>query len=105
MKTGPLAARFAGNTAAVSMALISVILTGCQFLDVPQQQQRLNSICRIQGTVEVAGRKPDAIVVLSLRKPEEAGAPSTWKVVDHFVLDQPGRWAFPAIPERSGSRR
>ena len=92
----PFAACHRGTVSALSVALlVCIILTGCKFIGVSQQQQRLNSICRIQGSAEVAGGKSGAIVVVLLRKVDEAkdGLPA-WKIVDHFVLDRPGPWAF-----------
>jgi pimeloyl-ACP methyl ester carboxylesterase len=100
MKSGPLAARVRGTVSALRIALfISIILTGCKFLNVSQQQQRLDAICRIQGIAEVAGAKPGAIVVLLLRQVDGAGdGLPEWKIVDHFVLDRPGPWAFASGP-------
>ena len=51
----------------------SIILVSCAYIDVPRQQQRLEATCRIQGSVQVAGTQPEAIVILLLRKIEESG--------------------------------
>jgi pimeloyl-ACP methyl ester carboxylesterase len=79
--------------------LLSILLTSCAFLAVPQQQQRLQQICRIQGSAQLARAQPGAIVVLLLRQVVAAldGSPG-WKIVDHFVLDHPGPWAFVTNP-------
>jgi pimeloyl-ACP methyl ester carboxylesterase len=45
--------------------------------------------------VEIAQGPPHPIVILLLRKVDGAGdALGSWKIVDHFVLDHPGPWAF-----------
>ena len=100
MKIERLAVHLRGHVAALNLAVASsIILTGCAFLGVPQQQRRLDATCRIQGSAEVAGAKQGAIVVLLLRKGDGTGeAPSTWKIVDHFVLERPGPWAFASGP-------
>ena len=100
MKIERLAVHLRGHVAALSMAVASsIILTACAFLGVPQQQRRLDATCRIQGSAEVAGAKQGAIVVLLLRKGDGTGeGPAAWKIVDHFVLERPGPWAFASGP-------
>lgn len=85
---------------ALGLALLgTVVLASCALLAVPGQQRRLDSTCRIQGSVELSGAQPSAIVVLLLRRIDAVGdAPPSWKIVDHFVLDQPGRWVFATPP-------
>jgi pimeloyl-ACP methyl ester carboxylesterase len=92
---GQTARSFANLVVALTL---SASLTGCALLHVPQQQQRLDAACRIQGTAKIvaSGTKgPNAIVVVLLRKTDASGGDAfKWKIVDHFVMDHAGSWAF-----------
>lgn len=65
--------------------------------DARQQQAQIDEACTIFGSVTSAGSQPPPIVVLLLREAEGGRAR---QIVDHFVLEQPGRWAFSAPPGR-----
>ena len=83
------------------LALLAAILPGCVFLDVREQQASLDATCLISGTVTSAGKQPPPIVVVLFRQAElPATASDRWKIVDHFVMDQPGRWGFGTVPGR-----
>ena len=66
-------------------------------LDVRSQQEQLDAICILSGSVASRTAKQPIVVVLFR---QDAGAPRGWSVVDHFVLAQPGRWGFGAGPGR-----
>ncbi len=100
MKCNGIAARLFGYGAAfILVFVVSIGLTGCRILGVSQQQQRLDALCRIQGSADSARANPNAIVVLLLRKADGVGdAHLAWKIVDHFVMDRPGPWVFATGP-------
>jgi pimeloyl-ACP methyl ester carboxylesterase len=66
-------------------------LAGCMLLDARQQQKEIDAYCQISGAVTAERKAPGPIVVVLLRQAEGA-----WQPVDHFVLEQPGKWAFVA---------
>jgi pimeloyl-ACP methyl ester carboxylesterase len=68
-------------------------------LDAREQQARVEQRCTIKGSVASARREPTPIVVVLFRHAEGA---RPRKVVDHFVLEQPGRWAFAVTPGSYG---
>ncbi len=79
----------------ISVAALCLVLGGCMLLDARRQQASLEQTCRISGSVTSAGSEPRRIVVVLLRQ-----SGGSRQVVDHFVLEQPGRWAF-AAPQGS----
>ena len=80
------------------VAAAAVLLAGCVFQDVREQQARIDATCVIEGTAaSVAG--DDRPVVVALLRPAGASAPGRkFLVADHFVLEAAGRWAFAAPP-------
>ena len=76
-------------------ALLVALSTGCMLLDARQQQQQLEQVCRISGSV-TSSRLPVTSLVMVLFRDREGAR----EIVDHFVLDQPGRWAFVVSPGR-----
>jgi len=88
---------------AVLFALACASLpSGCVFIAAHQQQASMDAACIISGRVSTA-RKDSLPIVVVLFQQEEAQAgplPGGWHVVDHFVLDQPGRWGFGTLPGR-----
>lgn len=70
-------------------ATLAVLCGGCMLLDARQQQARMDDNCVIRGTATSAQSDAPPIVVVLFRES---------RVVDHFVLDGPGRWAFTAPP-------
>ncbi|HEX7811667.1 MAG TPA: alpha/beta fold hydrolase [Burkholderiales bacterium] len=67
--------------------------------NVPQQQRKIDSACRIQGSVRTQGDKADAhplVVVLARLAGDDPTRRNSWTVADHFVLEQAGRWQFAA---------
>lgn len=67
-------------------------------LDVRPQQQKLDSTCLLTGSVSAVDGNPRPMVVVLFRHDEkrEGAGPRGWHVVDHFVLDRPGRFGFGA---------
>ena len=83
-------------------AVALLVLTGCVFHDVRTQQSKLERFCRIDGVVS-AGEATNPLLVGLVR--HNGGAlddKNNWTLVDHFVLDSPGRWRFRAPPGTYG---
>ena len=66
------------------------------FLDVKEQQEKLQEACTIKGTARSLQSGDRAIVVLLLRRNEagEKKVAGTWEVASHFVLERAGRFIF-----------
>ena len=67
--------------------------------NVPQQQSKIDSACRIDGSVRSAtgGAEPHPIVVVLARLTgNDLERRDSWQIADHFVLEQAGRWMFSA---------
>ena len=66
------------------------------FLDVKQQQEKLQAACTIKGTARSLQSGDRAIVVLLLRRNEagEKKAAGAWEVASQFVLERAGRFVF-----------
>lgn len=80
--------RLIGLIASLYMLLLA---SGCVFLEVKRQQERMLAFLRIQGTVtsEVPADVP--LIVVLLRYPEAGGEP---EIVDHYSRGHPGRFRF-----------
>ena len=65
------------------------------FLDVKEQQERLNTACVIKGTARSVA-SPDRPVVAVLLRRKETGekVAGTWEITNHFVLEHAGRFVF-----------
>ena len=70
---------------------LTLLAAGCVFQDVREQQALIDDHCYIEGRVAGASADAKSIVVVLAQR---TGA--QWRIVDHFVLDRPGRWAFGA---------
>jgi pimeloyl-ACP methyl ester carboxylesterase len=77
--------------AGICFALAGLAAGGCMLLDARQQQQEIDAYCQISGSVSAERKDPGTIVVVLLRQGDGA-----WQPVDHFVLEQAGKWAFVA---------
>lgn len=78
-------------------------LTGCLFQDVRTQQAKLETFCKIDGSVSTGLATPSPLLVGLVR--HNGGALDdrhNWSLVDHFVLESPGRWMFRAGPGTYG---
>ena len=80
----------------VALVACAALSTGCVFRDVREQQARLDAACLIEGTATNSGAEARPIVVV-LAAPPTAPA-TTWRIVDHFVLEKSGAFAFGAVP-------
>jgi len=82
---------------AAMMAVFAALPSGCMFIAAREQQQSIDASCVLSGNVTTA-RKAAAPVVVVLFRQQDGATP--WGVVDHFVLDQPGRFVFGALAGR-----
>ena len=79
------------------------VLAGCVFQDVRTQQSKMETFCRIGGSVSARQETPSPLLVGLVR--HNGGAledTQNWSLVDHFVLEAPGRWMFRAGPGTYG---
>jgi pimeloyl-ACP methyl ester carboxylesterase len=85
------------------VAIAILMLTGCVFRDVRTQQEKMETYCRISGTV-TATQSPAAPLLVGLVRHNGgiSDDPQNWSLVDHFVLESPGRWMFRAGPGTYG---
>lgn len=84
-------------------ACVILLCTGCVFQDVRTQQSKLETFCRIDGSVSAEQVTPSPLLVGLVR--HNGGAVedlNNWSLVDHFVLESPGRWMFRAAPGTYG---
>jgi pimeloyl-ACP methyl ester carboxylesterase len=80
-----------------------LMLTACVFHDVRTQQSKMETFCRISGSVSARQDPPSPLLVGLVR--HKGGAledTKNWHLVDHFVLDVPGSWMFRAEPGTYG---
>lgn len=90
------------TTGLLSAGLGSLALCGCVMLDIgniPQQQKKIDSACRIEGSVRAESEGGDSrslVVVLARLTGADPERRDAWQVADHFVLEQAGRWVFTA---------
>ena len=78
-------------------------LTGCVFQEVRTQQSKMETFCRIEGSVSARQETPSPLLVGLVR--HNGGSlddRKNWSLVDHFVLESPGRWMFRADPGTYG---
>ena len=81
----------------------ALLLTGCLFQDVRSQQSKMETFCRISGSVttEQDHARPNLVGLVR----HTGGAleeRENWHLVDHFVMESPGRWMFRAGPATYG---
>jgi pimeloyl-ACP methyl ester carboxylesterase len=84
------------RTTCFSLCLL-LLAGGCMFRDVREQQALIDENCTIEGRAASTGSGGSPIVVVLAR---HDGA--RWLIVDHFVLERPGRWAFGVAPGTYG---
>jgi len=84
----------------VVAALVSaLLLNGCIFTEVKEQQKKLDAHCTLQGQVRTERPSQKPLVVVLVRLPGGRGdARANWKLADHYVLEGPGRWYFHMVP-------
>lgn len=90
----------------LAIAMVALLLwggAGCVFRTVAEQQQKIDALCQLWGSV-AAERQPRGtlVVVLARFRGGDLRQTSNWSVFDHFVLEQPGRWFFGVSPGTYG---
>lgn len=88
----------------VPFAVMGLLLAGCIFRTVEQQQEKFKAYCMLSG--QVRSDQPDSahpmVVVLARHHGGDINQPENWDIADHFVLDGPGRWFFMEEPGTYG---
>lgn len=81
------------------LVLAALLTSGCVFRTVAEQQRRMDAVCRIVGraSAENPGEAP-ILVGLVRRDPD----PAQDRLIDHFVLERPGAFAFVTVPGTYG---
>jgi len=83
------------------VALVSalLLLNGCIFKEVKEQQKKLDAHCTLQGQVRAGKPGKNPLVVVLVRLPGGRGdARANWELADHYVLEGAGRWIFRTAP-------
>jgi len=84
-------------------SVVVILLTGCVFQEVRTQQSKMETFCRIEGSVSARQETPSPLLVGLVR--HNGGSlddRKNWSLVDHFVLESPGRWMFRGGPGTYG---
>jgi hypothetical protein len=79
---------------------ICLLAAGCMLRDARDQQKIIADLCGMEGIVESALTTPHPMVVILVRRADADGTAHPPQIVDHFVLEQPGKWTFMAPPGR-----
>jgi pimeloyl-ACP methyl ester carboxylesterase len=81
------------------LASVLLLLNGCIFKEVKEQQKKLDAHCTLQGQVRAEKPGKNPLVVVLVRLPDGRGdARANWELADHYVLEGAGRWIFRAAP-------
>jgi len=75
-----------------------LLLAGCVFQDVREQQAAMQRACSVRGSVEIARPDATAAVVVLLRSGEPLGAARSWLIVDYVVLRPKNHFEFAVGP-------
>ncbi len=79
----------------VAFGSLGLLAGGCVFLDIAEQQQKFADTCTIEGSAKlVRAEERPIIVVLFHRDKDLKSSGAHWTIVDHYVLERPGRWIF-----------
>ncbi len=79
----------------VALAFALLLLNGCVFKEVKEQQKKLDALCSLQGQVRTGKPSQKPLVVVLMRLPGGRGdARANWELADHYVLEGAGRWFF-----------
>lgn len=79
----------------LAVIVVTSLVNGCLFLEVREQQRRIDALAWIDGTVRTEPPAPATLVVFLVRQDED-----DVRLSDHFVLDQAGRFTFMVEPGR-----
>jgi pimeloyl-ACP methyl ester carboxylesterase len=86
-----------GQPTGLVLALCMLVLgSACVFQDVREQQALIDASCVIEGRASGSTAEARPIVVVLAARSKDPAQP--WRVVDHFVLEQSGPWAFGVAP-------
>ncbi len=87
----------------LALLLSTTLLSGCVFQTVREQQVLADMTCDISGTVAtvVPGKAP-LVVGLMRHTGGDQSEGENWKLIDHFVLEAPGRFLMHASPGTYG---
>ena len=86
------------------LALVLLLLApGCALLGVRKQRAAVEQFARIRGTVRVEPPEDSVLVVVLVRPlpdpaPGDPSAPTIPDIIDHYVLERPGAFAFAVAP-------
>src|SRR5688572_17238297 len=84
--------RWSGVIVIVALAATTL---ACMFLDARRQQERIaNDVCTLEGNVTSPRGSDRPLIVVLLAKPAGAASDPEWRLVDHFVSANEGRWEF-----------
>src|SRR5690349_19816061 len=88
---------------AVALALVlAAAVPGCVFLDVKEQQEKLQAACIIKGTARSLQEGNRTLVVVLLRRSAGEGAiAGGWNPASQFVIEDAGRFKF-GVPGGKG---
>jgi pimeloyl-ACP methyl ester carboxylesterase len=85
--------------AVAALACALLLLNGCLFKEVKEQQKKLDALCTLQGQVRTEKPSQKPLVVVLVRLPGGRGdARANWELSDHYVLEGAGRWIFHMAP-------
>lgn len=80
----------------LGLLTIVSLLSACMLLDVKPQQERAASVCVLEGTASPPPGSSAPVIVILVRHEPKADGSSRREIVDHFVREQAGPWAFAA---------
>lgn len=83
---------------AVLTALALVALTSCVFRTLREQQQQIDELCLLSGTIAGDAARPAPLVVVLLQQASHASEGQGWRLTDHFVSERGGGWMLAATP-------
>src|SRR5262245_30941411 len=79
----------------VAGSIAFLVLSGCVFKDVRQQQAEMDTTCSYSGSVRTEGESKNPLVVgLARHISGDLDNPKNWELADHFVTDFGGSWYF-----------
>jgi pimeloyl-ACP methyl ester carboxylesterase len=83
--------------------LCSLSAGGCMVFDAKKQMEQIDASCLFSGSVSAARAESHPIVVILFRRTDGEGVGGRpWQVVDHFVMERPGKWEF-LVPKAGGA--
>jgi hypothetical protein len=72
---------------------VLLLLSGCRMLGVSEQREFVANVSQLSGSVRTDHPHKGTFIVFLISLDSEEPA-----LVDHFVLEQPGRWRFRILP-------